>query len=736
MDESRSVQQGKHTKSRYIAIDQSTGQNSPGGDNTIGMSNSYSGYSSSNQHGSMGFSSNVSTGHSNTIHSNASHASTHTMNMSGSYSNQGSVVAATASSSSSPLHGIDPLLLSIHEYLIYIGLSNTASSLLKEVKTNPPLPYHQAGKLVTFLLNYIHQLQFSSFLHDWNLLAEKFQFPSNESLQMKFSLVKYYFVTCVRKGKVREIENVLKEHAWWMYRHDTFKEWFVLPFLLKSGSGTGVSNMSNMQNNNLSTGNGAMVSEVTFHESLHFDGIPSSNDASYQKQISYLNKIPLSLKVYFEQQWFEILTISLHNFLQTAISNSQQKPMLMTMERDYEKKISRLEKKQILLERENFILERKMKAMFDWIKKKSREQKSTLSRRVGSEDLDTINGMSQSILHKPQEVLSDHTGPIDALKFSIGGLYLATASSEAAELKIYSSSSDHRSQSYSLSSLIGNPNSFDSLTSSFIALEWSRVSEQLLFVGMNNRKVKVFNASKKKKVSTLVTDSLYPNILNICSNPAQQNCIAISSCQQVLTPKGKQVNKSKPLSHLITVDFQMSQTIRQFKTESPLLYSSYNHNGKLLAVGSMDGTVQIIDPSSPKSVIMEWSSNTSPLTCVYFSPDETTLWTCSKDGAIRQWDMHKEGVCLREWKVEPKENLPVSMVISPGEEQGNSFLTSTGSLFEDTNDNFEIFTETHRFQVDSNPMQFSCIDWNIAEGLITASYKNNTYVYNSPFVYH
>jgi len=631
-------------------------------------------------------------------------------------------------------------------------------------------------------------------------LAEKFQFPSAESLQMKFSLVKYYFVVCIKKWKLREMETVLRDHAWWIHRHEAFRDWFALPFLMRShtqgassgnlGSSGNIVPLIGSSSTSLPSSSGG--ASPSMQNEFDFQDVSGNIDSS--KNASYLNKIPPSLKVYFDAQWIELLSISLHNFLQTSISKSKQKPHLMRMEKEYERKVLRLEKSLVSLQRDNHILERKMNAMYDWIRTRAGNVQQSVPTSLSTSASYFETSIPSDCIppvtcHQPQEILIDHRGTIDSLKFSYGGLYLATASSERGILKIYSSSSNHKSQTYDLYSSsngegsAGSPvssgsggsasNAGPDSSSAGCTLEWNRTLEHILFAGLTNRKIKVFDINKKRKISTLFIDAGFPRVLNISSNPVQQNCIAVSSVPQIHSTTATTVSSmfssrnipspsvsSSPSQGLLSMlDSHTGQLLRKFPKSTPILHASYNHNGKLLAVASVDGTVRILDPNSPSDpIIMKWEAHSSQVTRVFFSCDETTLWSCGSDGKVKQWNMHRSGDCIREEQVYTEGN-PISITISPGEVQGNSFLSSTGVLYEEQNqwikeasteatpgDDVPLstsspapthsFTSTHRFQIDNHRcVNFSCIDWNPAENLIASAYKNRTYVYSAPFVY-
>ncbi|GAB2678908.1 hypothetical protein GCM10027088_67950 [Nocardia goodfellowii] len=76
-----------------------------------------------------------------------------------------------------------------------------------------------------------------------------------------------------------------------------------------------------------------------------------------------------------------------------------------------------------------------------------------------------------------------------------------------------------------------------------------------------------------------------------------------------------------------------------YKYGGPVSAVASSPDGRLLAMGSSDGTVLLIDPSGPKVVIAELQLGRSPVASIAFSPDGRRLAVSDETPTVTMWDI-------------------------------------------------------------------------------------------------
>ena len=162
-------------------------------------------------------------------------------------------------------------------------------------------------------------------------------------------------------------------------------------------------------------------------------------------------------------------------------------------------------------------------------------------------------------------------------------------------------------------------------------------SSQVLF-GTGNAKVKIYDILKKQSVHEIDVPATCPRVLDIVSSPVDE--LFVTACA------GKNHDSLEGGKGVLEAwSMQTGQRIKTFMIEASRTQTNslmFNHNGNMLVTGGADGMIRVFDMQTSQA-LMGWPAHEGQVSCVRFSADETSVFSCGLDGKIIQWSLHRIG---------------------------------------------------------------------------------------------
>ncbi|KAG0564814.1 hypothetical protein KC19_8G142100 [Ceratodon purpureus] len=229
-----------------------------------------------------------------------------------------------------------------------------------------------------------------------------------------------------------------------------------------------------------------------------------------------------------------------------------------------------------------------------------------------------------------QELFTRHLSPITRCRYSTTGANIASASQDGT-VSIWAPNVS--------SSVAVSHNATICGGAEVLSLEWT---EQLLFLGTAERRIKGWNVETKRVVCDLTTEAMFPRVLDLkCSPTDPVFCCAAAT---EIIPSGEGVHGlgygSLTIWNMHTLQ---ATTALELGQEPPVMTSAcFNDNGKILAAGATDGKIRIFDLREKNSVAGWPAYNGCAVSCVRFGQDQNSVFSLGANGKIIEWSMRKK----------------------------------------------------------------------------------------------
>ncbi|XP_073032338.1 uncharacterized protein [Primulina eburnea] len=499
----------------------------------------------------------------------------------------------------------------VREFLVFRGFTSTLQCLERELSTDIGKGF-QVDKILDLIFSvYIPKFEAEKLIDLLGFFKKCFSYSDSSWIatisKLDESILRYYIVNalkCARKDKVLDFFGVFGNDL--LHRDESWISWFAIPYLQKP----------------------------------HLDP---------------------QFRVYFSEEWFRALHLSVRNFL-SEIFNGSRIPALLKLssERDtvnrLKKEIKQLslklsqlqtllkEKDDLLsqsrsgseeasisyedqahsishmVEKEPYLPEGNLQVMEsldagDRLNNHADENSSgdtgeTVldATAVGSGDLQSEDDFPE-VKTVFQDTFLGHTSPISCCRFSASGDNIASASIDGTvRIWTYASSAPT------------SRNATIYCGAEIMSLEWDCKSDRLLLIGTSNGGIKVWNIDAKRVVCDLNSTEAYPR-----QGTGYVNRLGFAS----LTVWNMRTWKS--------------MAVLPLGKDPPAITSlSFNHNGKLLAAAATDGMIHMFDMSAGQQVT-GWPAHDCAINSILFGPDETSIFSFGTDGNIFEWSLHNQG---------------------------------------------------------------------------------------------
>ncbi|KAL5726889.1 hypothetical protein ACHQM5_000134 [Ranunculus cassubicifolius] len=230
-----------------------------------------------------------------------------------------------------------------------------------------------------------------------------------------------------------------------------------------------------------------------------------------------------------------------------------------------------------------------------------------------------------------QETFLGHTSPISRCRFSASGSNIASASVDGTvRIWTYDSSTPT------------SRNAAIYCGAEIMSLDWECKSDRLLLIGTADGGIKAWNVDAKRVVCDLNTTPAFPSVLDLKCSPVEPIFVSAAAS------RGNGLNNEMKFASLTVWNMKMwkPMSVLSLGEDPPAITSlSFNHNGKILAAGAMDGMIHIFDMASGLQ-ITGWPAHDSSISSVLFSHDETSIFSLGSDGKIFEWSLQNQGKIL------------------------------------------------------------------------------------------
>ncbi|KAL8544162.1 hypothetical protein ACS0TY_004626 [Phlomoides rotata] len=525
----------------------------------------------------------------------------------------------------------------VREFLVYRGFTNTLHAFEKELATDIGKGFHVDKILHLIFSVYTPKFEADKLFDLLSFFKNCFSCSDTNLVdvisKLNLSILRYYVVNalkCGRKDKVLELFADFGNDL--MRRDDSWSSWFAIPYL----------------------------------QNPHLDP---------------------QFRVYFSEEWFRSLHLSMRNFLSEMLNGTRTPALLkISAERDtlnhlkqeLKKLTLKLSQTQTLLE-ENEALLRLSRSDAEAAKvppRMSDETHANSASRVEEKEQfligdhsqvvesrvsqasynnhsdenrsgDTRQGLtddcaagSSSDLQgeeefpevKPvfQDTFLGHTSPISCSRFSASGDNIASASIDGTvRIWTYDSSAPT------------SRNATIYCGAEIMSLEWDCKSDRLLLIGTSDGGIKAWNVDSKRVVCDLNTTQAYPSILDLKCSPVEP--IFVSAAASGRQDTGSVDDLGFASLTVWNMRTWKAMTVLPLGKDPPAITSlSFNHNGKILAAAATDGLIHMFDMSAGQQVT-GWPAHDSAISSILFGHDETSIFSLGTDGNIFEWSLHNQG---------------------------------------------------------------------------------------------
>ncbi|XP_051138171.1 uncharacterized protein LOC127256293 isoform X2 [Andrographis paniculata] len=526
----------------------------------------------------------------------------------------------------------------VREFLVFRGFTNALQAFDNELATDIGKGF-QVDKILDLIFSvYIPKFQADNLLDLLLFFRNCFTYHDSSLIsvisKLDQSILRYYIVNALksgRKDKVLEFFAVYGNDL--LRRDDSWTSWFAIPYL----------------------------------QNPHLDP---------------------QFRVYFSDEWFRALHLSIRNFLSEMLNGTRTPAILkISRERDtvnnLKKEIKQLNLKlsqlQALLEEKDALLRLSRSAageamfssrlphktdrnpMLQTEGEFSRNQdgiqvmESHVSRAKyndHSDESSIISETRQSLADNPvvggydleneenfpevkavfQDSFLGHTSPISRSRFSASGDNIASASVDGTvRIWTYDSSAPT------------SRNATIYCGAEIMSLEWDCKSDRLLLIGTSNGGIKAWNVDAKRVVCDLNLTGA-PSILDLKCSPVESIFVSAATSRRQGT--GYFDNLGFASLTVWNMRTWKALTVLPLGEDPPAITSlSFNHNGKLLAAAATDGMIHMFDMSAGQQVT-GWPAHESAISSIHFGPDETSIFSLGIDGNIFEWSLHNQGKVL------------------------------------------------------------------------------------------
>ncbi|XP_047966695.1 WD repeat-containing protein 91 homolog isoform X2 [Salvia hispanica] len=499
----------------------------------------------------------------------------------------------------------------VREFLVFRGFTNTLQSFEKELATDIGKGF-QVDKILDLIFSvYIPKFEAAKLIELLSFFRNCFSYSDPNLIdvisKLHQSILRYYVVYALKCGRKDAVLELFRDFGNELMRGDeSWTSWFAVPYF---------------QNPHL---------EPQF-------------------------------RVYFSDEWFRTLHLSVRNFLSEML-NGTRTPALLKIgsERDTVNRLKqeikqlslKLSQAQTLLEETEaqICLFRSSEAVsiapsmtYETHASLNEHADDNRSNDIGQGFKENSVAGSSSDLHNEEDfpevktVFEDtflgHTSPINCSRFSASGDNIASASVDGTvRIWTYDSSAPT------------SRNATIYCGAEIMSLEWDCKSDRLLLIGTSDGGIKAWNVDAKRVVCDLNTSEAYPSILDLKCSPVEPIFVSAAASGR----QGSGSSDSLGFASLTVWNMRTwkAMTVLPLGKDPPAITSlSFNHNGKLLAAAATDGLIHMFDMSSYQQVT-GWPAHDCGISSILFGPDETSIFSLGTDGNIFEWSLHNQGKVL------------------------------------------------------------------------------------------
>lgn len=542
----------------------------------------------------------------------------------------------------------------VREFLVFRGFTSTLQAFERELSTDIGKGF-QIDKILELIFSvYIPQFRAENLVDLLNFFKQCF--PSSSDLifvstlsKLEVSILRYYVVHALQSGKKDKVMEFFRIYGNDLLQKDPdWTSWFAIPYIKSP-------------------------------------------------------KADPQFRVFFSQDWFNALHLSVRNFLSEMFNGtripaimkiSSEKNVVNQLKRDIRQLNLKLSELQALLEEKEVQLRRTRSAASvlgasnggvngttDFITT-TIEDRAFASATDLSKDL-VVTGLTEAPCeltpsNSTRDLSSDlgpnakQSGTRDTLHKFRGGLFTGTAGEmqeeeEFPEVKVdfqetflghtspisrcrFSASGNNiasasvdgtvRIWTYD-SSTPASRNATIYCGSEIMSLEWDCKSDRLLLIGTADGGIKAWNVDAKRVVCDLCTSEAFPSVLDIKSSPVEPIFVSAAASRR----SGTNFMDKLEFASLTVWNMKTWKAVSVLPLgEDPPAITSlcFNHNGKILAAAATDGMIHMFDMSAGLQ-ITGWPAHDSAISSVLFGPDETSIFTLGIDGKIIEWSLHNQG---------------------------------------------------------------------------------------------
>ncbi|KAL7106998.1 hypothetical protein ACP275_06G026400 [Erythranthe tilingii] len=528
----------------------------------------------------------------------------------------------------------------VREFLVFRGFTSTLQSFEKELATDIGRGF-QVDKILDLIFSvYIPKFEAEKLFDLLSFFKNCFSYSDSDLIavlsKLDQSIVRYYIVNalkCGRKDKVLEFFGCFGNDL--IRRDESWNSWFAIPYL---------------QNPHLDPQFRVYFSEEWFR-SLHI------TVRNFLSEILNGTRTPALLKISSERDNVnhlkkEIKKLSLK--LSQVQSLLEEKEALLFLSRSdseaakfqpnmpYESQVnstSLMEEREPFQTRDNDQIVESNEARDNFSDRSEENQRSETHQ--ASVD-DSAVGNSYSLQNeedfpevKPvfQDTFMGHTSPISCSRFSASGDNIASSSIDGTvRIWTYDSSAPT------------SRNATIYCGAEVMSLEWECKSDRLLLIGTSDGGIKAWNVDAKRVVCDLTSTEAYPSILDLKCSPVEP--IFVSAAASKRQGTGYVDNLGFASLTVWNMRTWKPVTVLPLGDDPPAITSlSFNHNGKLLAAAATDGMIHMFDMSAGLQVT-GWPAHDSAISSILFGPDETSIFSLGTDGNIFEWNLQNQGKIL------------------------------------------------------------------------------------------
>ncbi|XP_057798590.1 uncharacterized protein LOC131014592 [Salvia miltiorrhiza] len=498
----------------------------------------------------------------------------------------------------------------VREFLVFRGFTNTLQAFEKELATDIGKGF-EVDKIIDLIFSvYIPKFEAGKLIDLLSFFRNCFSYSDSNLIdvisKLHQSILRYYVVYALKCGRKDTVLEFFRDFGNDLMRRDeSWSSWFAVPYL----------------------------------QNPHLDP---------------------QFRVYFSEEWFRALHLSLRNFLSEML-NGTRTPALLKIgsERDTVNRLKqeikqlslKLSQVQTSLEENEaqLCLLRSSEAASVPPSMTYRTHASfndhdddNRSNDIGQGFKEDFVAGSSSDLHNEedfpevktvfQDTFLGHTSPISCSRFSASGDNIASASVDGTvRIWTYDSSAPT------------SRNATIYCGAEIMSLEWDCKSDRLLLIGTSDGGIKAWNVDAKRVVCDLNSSEAFPSILDLKCSPVEPIFVSAAASR-------RQGSSSDSLGFASLTVWNMrtwkAMTVLPLGKDPPAITSlSFNHNGKLLAAAATDGLIHMFDMSAGQQVT-GWPAHDCAISSILFGPDETSIFSLGTDGNIFEWSLHNQGKVL------------------------------------------------------------------------------------------